>query len=117
MIRDADTLPLAMLAAGAAAVFWLWRRQQNGTDPQELPTADAGPNVQIQGPSFVEDNPTDEVVGTLLSADIARRPYSVRYDDGGTSLYMRFVDDYAKAAELGQAELQAWLNDNRKQPK
>lgn len=112
-----NTLGLLAMAGAGALVYWLWRREASSTDddPQVMPADPGTPAVNVQGPSFVEDNPTDEVVATLLSADIARRPYSVRYQDGATDFYMRFVDDLSSVNELqNTAEVIHWLNNQRK---
>jgi hypothetical protein len=108
-----DKLPFVFLGAAAGLTYWLWRREQNPTDPQELPEAPPPTPVSIQGPSFVEDNPADEILDTMLKGELSRRPYSLSYQDGSTTLYTRFVDDYSSVGELGRAEQQAWLNSLR----
>jgi hypothetical protein len=92
---------------GLAAVGWWWSQRRTTTpDPQSLP-AQNPQSISLSdiGPQFVEDDPTDEIVSTLLSAEITRRPYSIRYQSGGTDLYMRFIDDELENKQtVSQAE-------------
>lgn len=88
-------LAIAILAAIGALLAYLWRRQAAATDPNALGPAETPAPVTLSnvGTKIFEDDPADEIVATLLSGEITRRPYSLRYQNGGTDLYMRFVDD------------------------